>query len=423
MTTAGIPGSENSDAKHNEPDIRGESDDRPNGTEPKMEAAPRATRRPASVSKRSSRSPARRTAPKKASGKKTAGKIPARSAPPKFPRHPVERALRIPRAILGQNAGRPASTAEAARFLGGTASGEFQTEVSSAKKYGFLASEAGKLVLTDRAKRALRPQNESDELTAIREAVLDASEISDVYNFYRGEYLPDTEFFINALTERFKIPADKISDFREVFTDSLKTAQLIDESGDRPKLIDIGREEGGRTTTTTQGSTTSRKIVHATTSTDSSCFVMQPFAPPYDGYYETLLKPAIQQAGLRPVRADDEIFGSGKIMDQVWRGIRDAKILVAELTTRNANVYYELGLAHALGKPVVLVAADGEDVPFDVHHIRVIYYDITDPFWGQKLVDKIAENIQSALANPEEAVLAVPDKLYGTQRAIPCTMS
>ena len=138
--------------------------------------------------------------------------------------------------------------------------------------------------------------------------------------------------------------------------------------------------------------------------------MVQPFTAPYDGYYETLFKPAIQQAGLRPVRADDEVFGSGKIMDQVWRGIRDAKILIAELTTRNANVYYELGLAHALGKPVVLVAADGEGVPFDVHHIRVIYYDITDPFWGQKLIDKIAENIQSALTNPEEAVLTVPDK-------------
>lgn len=44
------------------------------------------------------------------------------------------------------------------------------------------------------------------------------------------------------------------------------------------------------------------------------------------------------------------------------------------------------------------------DVPFDLKHIRVIYYDMTDPFWGQKLIDKVAENIVSALNNPEEAV-------------------
>jgi hypothetical protein len=107
--------------------------------------------------------------------------------------------------------------AEAARFLGGTASGEFQVETSSAKKYGFLVSDGGKLAVTERAKRALRPQSETDELSAIREAVLDAPDISDVYNYYRGEYLPDREFFLNALTDTFKIPADKLSDLSAAF--------------------------------------------------------------------------------------------------------------------------------------------------------------------------------------------------------------
>ena len=43
-------------------------------------------------------------------------------------------------------------------------------------------------------------------------------------------------------------------------------------------------------------------------------------------------------------------------------------------------------------------------MPFDLKHIRVIYYDVTDPFWGTKLLDKVAENILSAIQNPEEAV-------------------
>ena len=89
----------------------------------------------------------------------------------------------------------------------------------------------------------------------------------------------------------------------------------------------------------------------------------------------------------------------------VWSGINAAKVLVAELTTRNPNVFYELGLAHALEKPVVLRSSNEVDVPFDLKHIRVIYYDVTDPFWGNKLMDKVAENILSAIENPEEAVL------------------
>ena len=93
-----------------------------------------------------------------------------------------------------------------------------------------------------------------------------------------------------------------------------------------------------------------------------------------------------------------------KTLGHYWSGINSARVLVAELTSRNPNVFYELGLAHALRKPVVLVSSSEEDVPFDLQHIRVIYYDMSDPFWGAKLVEKVAENVLSALQNPEEAV-------------------
>ena len=125
-----------------------------------------------------------------------------------------------------------------------------------------------------------------------------------------------------------------------------------------------------------------------------------PFAEPLGGYYSTIYQPAIKKAGLSPVRADTDIFGTGKIIDQIWSGINRAKILVAELTGRNPNVLYELGLAHALRKPVVLISSNEGDVPFDVRHVRVIYYQMADPFWGEKLIAKVAENIVSAIKNP-----------------------
>jgi nucleoside 2-deoxyribosyltransferase len=130
-----------------------------------------------------------------------------------------------------------------------------------------------------------------------------------------------------------------------------------------------------------------------------------PFVPPQGGYYTSIYEPAIKKAKLTPLRADTDIFGTGKIIDQIWSGINNASVLVAELTGRNPNVLYELGLAHALRKPVVLVSSNEQDVPFDVRHVRVIYYDVMDPFWGPKLVDKVAENILSALKNPKEAIL------------------
>lgn len=132
---------------------------------------------------------------------------------------------------------------------------------------------------------------------------------------------------------------------------------------------------------------------------------MMPFAPPLGDYYSQIFEPAINKAGLTAIRADNDIFGTGKIIDQIWLGINKAKVLIAELTQRNPNVYYELGIAHALKKPVVLVCSNEEDVPFDLKHIRVIYYNIYDPFWGTKLIDKVAENIISAIKNPDETIL------------------
>ena len=335
--------------------------------------------------------------------KKTAKKTTASSTTANYPRHSVKRALRIPDAILDQNAGHDTSVADAARFLGSKASGNFRLEVSSSKKYGFLESNNKKLAVTERAKRALRPQDAGDKVDALREAVLAAPEISDVYNHYRGENLPDEAFFANALTERFGIPTDKVPEFRTIFLESLRDADLISQDDDRYHIANIGRDESHRGRPA--------KATHAAPrpTDDMRCFVMQPFAPPYGDYYAALFEPAIEQAGLEAIRADADIFSTGKIMDQIWRGIHDADVLVAELTTRNPNVFYELGLAHALGKPVILVAAREEDVPFDLKHIRVIYYDTDDPFWGQKLIDKVADNIRSALENPEEAIFRGED--------------
>lgn len=322
-----------------------------------------------------------------------------------YPRHSLDKALRIPKAIIEQNAGKETSEIEAAKYLGiSNLRGPFSVEISSALKFGLLERpNPGQLKPTELAKKIIRPQATDDEINGLREAVLKAPVISDVYKHYRGENLPDRNFFENALTDTFKIPAEKVSEFIEVFTDSLSKAKLIESVGDKQRVIDISSERNSPLVDTT---TDFKKLSKAASvSSGDSCFVMMPFAPPLGDYYSKIFEPAIEKAGLKAIRADDDIFGTGKIIDQIWNGINNAKVLIAELTSRNPNVYYELGLAHALRKPVVLVCSNEQDVPFDLKHIRVIYYDMHDPFWGQKLIEKVAENILSAISNPLETVL------------------
>ena len=250
--------------------------------------------------------------------------------------------------------------------------GPFRLEISSSIKYGFLSRpRPGVVAVTERARQAIRPQKPGDDTEALRQAILEAPEISDVYKHYRGEDLPDGAFFENALVDKFKIPADKVAEFREIFFSSLKSAQLIEERGEKFRILDVTSSED------LAPEPGARKGPTPKITAGDSCFVVMPFAGPIGSYFQHVYEPAIKKAGLKAVRADADIFGTGKIIDQIWSGINASKVLVAELTTKNPNVFYELGLAHALDKPVVLVSSNEEDVPFDLRHIRVIYYDVT----------------------------------------------
>lgn len=346
---------------------------------------------------------AKKAKPKPAPKRSAAKPATDRASPAKYPRNSVDKSLRIPRAILEQNAGKPCSVKESATFLGVGDAGPYQVEVSSGIKYGFLERPSpGQIAVTERAKRVLRPQDPQDKLEGVRDAVLGAPVISDVYSHYRGENLPDTQFFHNALVDTFGVPSDKVTEFQDIFLESLKFAELLVESDGKIRVLDVSK---GSDVTGTRSLALRKLEKSVKIDASDSCFVMMPFAAPLGDYYSKIYKPAIEKAGLRPVRADADIFGTGKIIDQIWAGINSARVLVAELTTRNPNVFYELGLAHALEKPVVLVSSNEADIPFDLKHIRVIYYDMTDPFWGSKLLDKVAENILSAIEHPEEAVL------------------
>jgi hypothetical protein len=332
-----------------------------------------------------------------------------RGSPIPFPKHSISKCLRIPQAILEQNAGKECSDREGAKFAGIGWTGEIGVEISSALKFGLLERPAPRTIKpTDLTRRIVRPQKPNDRRNAMQEAVLKVPVVSDVYKHYRGENLPDDLSFLgNTARDTFGVPADRIEDFTSVFIETLTEAELVEDVNGKKRVLDIthmpSEVEGAPVVTTEEH----LKKVGEGVSVDSSqtCFVMMPFAEPLGGYYAAIYQPAIKKTGLTAVRADTDIFGTGKIIDQIWAGINRAKVLVAELTGRNPNVLYELGLAHALRKPVVLISSNEADVPFDVRHVRVIYYQMTDPFWGEKLIAKVAENILSAIKNPREAIL------------------
>lgn len=298
-----------------------------------------------------------------------------RGIPLGYPKHPILKSLRLPQAVLENNAGKECTDREAAKFAGIGWSGQIAVEVSSALKYGlFERPSPGKVKPTDITRRIVKPQTPTDKVNAIREAVLKAPLVSDIYSHYRGENLPEeTSFLANTATESFKIPADRVAEFIGVFLEDLQAAQLLEEVNGKKRVLDITHMPSEATGAASIATDEHLRKVSKGVTVDAAdtCFVMMPFVPPIGGYYATVYEPAIKKAGLTPVRADTDIFATGKIIEQIWTGLRRAKVLVAELTGRNPNVLYELGLAHALHKPVVLVSSNEPDVPFDVRHVRV----------------------------------------------------
>lgn len=103
------------------------------------------------------------------------------------------------------------------------------------------------------------------------------------------------------------------------------------------------------------------------------CFIIMPFNHLLNPIYESIIKPILKELTYNPLRAD-EIFTSKPIIDDIWENIKKSKFLIADLTGRNPNVFYELGLAHALLKEVILLTQNLNDIPFDLRHYRIIVY-------------------------------------------------
>jgi hypothetical protein len=77
------------------------------------------------------------------------------------------------------------------------------------------------------------------------------------------------------------------------------------------------------------------------------------------------------------VRRADDFFTAGSLVQDVWAAIISARLIVADCTDRNPNVFYEIGLAHAIGQATILLTQRADDIPFDLRHLRYISYQLT----------------------------------------------
>lgn len=107
---------------------------------------------------------------------------------------------------------------------------------------------------------------------------------------------------------------------------------------------------------------------------EPKAFVVMQFTAPYNELWKSVVEPVCKSKKIDAKRADDD-FGPGMIIADVVQAIRESSVVIAEITPTNANVYYEVGYAHALGKPTILIAEKGTKLPFDISGFRVLMYE------------------------------------------------
>ena len=103
-------------------------------------------------------------------------------------------------------------------------------------------------------------------------------------------------------------------------------------------------------------------------------FVLMPFSAEFTDIYELGIKAACKDAGAYCERVDEQIFLEN-ILERVYNQISKADIIVADMSGRNPNVFYEVGYAHALNKIVILLTKTADDIPFDLKHYTHIIHE------------------------------------------------
>jgi nucleoside 2-deoxyribosyltransferase len=119
------------------------------------------------------------------------------------------------------------------------------------------------------------------------------------------------------------------------------------------------------------------------------------FAEPFDTFYREVIQQQAEAAGFEAVRIDEKA-GPGVIFQDIQREIEQAEVVIAEITPVNPNVFYELGYAHALGKPTILLARRGAQLPFDIRSYRVVFYN--DTIGGKPEVERSLRRHLAAIA-------------------------
>jgi len=144
--------------------------------------------------------------------------------------------------------------------------------------------------------------------------------------------------------------------------------------------------------------------------TELFAFVLMPFDASFDDVYRFGIKEPAKELGILAERVDEQIYREG-ILDRIYRQIEVADIVIADMSGRNPNVFYEVGYAHAKDKLCILLTSNADDIPFDLKHRRHVVYGGSIKFLAERMQEELdwaKTEIQNVKASKIKVTLQDP---------------
>lgn len=279
-------------------------------------------------------------------------------------------------------------------------SGLARQQIVNSNRYGLTKGsyQAEYLELTESGAAATSPDAPPRERTRARFelAIAGIPAFAVLYETSKGGKLPAQQVMRDHLISEQSLSAEWATEAVEVFIVNAKHVGILRPVSGTERVLTIehaldelpavsagtGHPSPSNSGTTTPGSSATT----AAQTFDSTCFYVTPIGDDdsevrkhADVFLGHLVEPAIEMLdkGLGVVRAD-QIENPGLISAQVIQHLLHSRLVVADLSFHNPNVFYELAIRHATGKPTVLLCRTGDELPFDISDVRTIRIEMTD---------------------------------------------
>ena len=353
---------------------------------------------------------------KKAPAKNTLQKT-KKIASDDLPRKTLEDAIRIARVIKDDYAGKLATWDDIAKSMGFSATNPNNKYfLWAATAYGIIKkTDDEQYRVTETGRKILAPTYENEDLEGKVLAIGKPSILARFYSDYGSSKLPPGDIFRNVLEEKYSIPSKRVNETVQLILDNARFAGLLDEfedgkfrlrssssaigvgepsefeSEDEERSVDIEFNEG---------------FEDVSTDYKSACFIITPIGDDgseerkhADAMLKHLIEPVLKDENIKAIRAD-KISKPGHITKQVIEHIAYCKLCITDMSFKNQNAHYELGVRHAFKLPSVQIIRKGDKIPFDVQQGRTIIIDTSDPY-------TIMDRMESAKAELGEHVKAL----------------